>query len=803
MAELVQNQLDYILFLTGLAFVVLGSVCFILRRMPGPPLPWIRLAWFGVLFGLSEWLEVVTIGLGEVPFLSALRSVLLAGSVLLLMGFSCGGLLNRLIPSDRTRMLFWLLPLGVLVLAMQGGGVKEYELAGFFLLAAASTYSSLMVWNTARASRAARSAIGLTALSMVLLAFGFLAAVPRGSCFPASILNRDVFLAFVGFPPSCVHAVLACVLAAALWQCYQYLERASAVEFAPKPATHFGLQMAVALALLSAGGWVAADWAGRHETRMLDEHILARAKVAANALPIDWARKLTGTPADAHLPEYRRLRRQLSLIQQSNPDIHNVYLYGPRQGGSINYVASEVGNPAAEVAPGDVYAAQLDPEDVKFFSDGIPYVSDPYTDRWGTWISAIVGIIGAEGSRPPIRVALGMDLSAREVHQSVASSRLIAILLVLLVSILTINLFVFRRHWWDRTRQSVLHQNVLLHLSRQDHTDFHSAIERVTRASAYALNVGRLSVWRFVDDGAAALCEDVFILNGNHHERGMRLAAGQVRRFVEALEQERTLSVASARTDPRTCDLAADYLEPMGIASLLGALILRDGRSVGVVLAEQTEIARRWTVEERDFATAIAEMVTLLIEAAERRQIEMENFESQERYRRIFERSPETIVLLDPQGRVMEMNRRGLELVGHPAEAIVGKSIMDWPHLTPESKTLAQDRLLRRLRGEEVPPYELEFVTQAGQRLVGVIYATALHDRHGELMGILVMISDITERKKAEEKLRNTLDALERHNRLMIGRETRVVELKKEVNALLRELGRPAGYPSVDSDPSA
>jgi hypothetical protein len=51
--------------------------------------------------------------------------------------------------------------------------------------------------------------------------------------------------------------------------------------------------------------------------------------------------------------------------------------------------------------------------------------------------------------------------------------------------------------------------------------------------------------------------------------------------------------------------------------------------------------------------------------------------------------------------------------------------------------------------------------------------------------------------------LQKTLSDMERHNRLMVGREIRVVELKKESNALLREFGRPPAYPAVEARPVA
>ncbi len=60
--------------------------------------------------------------------------------------------------------------------------------------------------------------------------------------------------------------------------------------------------------------------------------------------------------------------------------------------------------------------------------------------------------------------------------------------------------------------------------------------------------------------------------------------------------------------------------------------------------------------------------------------------------------------------------------------------------------------------------------------------------------------SEMTERKQAEEELQETLAEIDRFNKLMIGREGRVIEMKKEVNALLAELGRQPQYKSMLED---
>jgi len=58
----------------------------------------------------------------------------------------------------------------------------------------------------------------------------------------------------------------------------------------------------------------------------------------------------------------------------------------------------------------------------------------------------------------------------------------------------------------------------------------------------------------------------------------------------------------------------------------------------------------------------------------------------------------------------------------------------------------------------------------------------------------VAIVSDITERREAEEHLAMTLQKLERFNRLAMGREIRMIELKREVNDMAHKAQRPAPY---------
>lgn len=62
------------------------------------------------------------------------------------------------------------------------------------------------------------------------------------------------------------------------------------------------------------------------------------------------------------------------------------------------------------------------------------------------------------------------------------------------------------------------------------------------------------------------------------------------------------------------------------------------------------------------------------------------------------------------------------------------------------------------------------------------------------ILGVVITLVDVTRVKRAEQELRVSMDEVVRFNKASVGRELRMIELKKEVNEFCAKLGEPARY---------
>ncbi|MCD4664027.1 MAG: PAS domain-containing protein, partial [Bacteroidales bacterium] len=128
--------------------------------------------------------------------------------------------------------------------------------------------------------------------------------------------------------------------------------------------------------------------------------------------------------------------------------------------------------------------------------------------------------------------------------------------------------------------------------------------------------------------------------------------------------------------------------------------------------------------------------------------------------RAIFEKSPEAIVLMEKSGDIADVNGRVFDWLGYEPKDIIGKNFKDLPFLPFKSKIKIAKNLLKRISGKIIPPYELEFTTKSGETRIGLISVSPIKNDNDKIVQVLVIISDISERKKAEKLIQKQQNQL-------------------------------------------
>ena len=137
---------------------------------------------------------------------------------------------------------------------------------------------------------------------------------------------------------------------------------------------------------------------------------------------------------------------------------------------------------------------------------------------------------------------------------------------------------------------------------------------------------------------------------------------------------------------------------------------------------------------------------------------------SEERYHKmIAEIEDYAIILLDTNGNIQNWNTGAEKIKGYKAEEIIGKNFRIF-YLLQDRDNKLPEKLLERVIREGKSAYEGWRVRKDGSTFWGSIVVTALHDDNGEVIGLSKVTRDLTEKKKAEDKMREYLAELENRN---------------------------------------
>jgi diguanylate cyclase (GGDEF)-like protein/PAS domain S-box-containing protein len=296
------------------------------------------------------------------------------------------------------------------------------------------------------------------------------------------------------------------------------------------------------------------------------------------------------------------------------------------------------------------------------------------------------------------------------------------------------------------------YQDILVDLAKQDDSDLERSLRRLTEASAATLEVARVGVWFFDETHSEIVCQCLVTGPDGGFEKGARLKASEYPRYFAALEESRVVAAEDARRDPRTSEFSPGYLEPLGIGSMLDAPIRLHGRLIGVVCHEHVGGSREWPLEEREFASSIADLVALAQETALERRTAAELREERNLIEAMLDSSSMLVAVLDATGRVVRSNRSFRYVTGYgEAEAYARPfwELVGGPDQAEEFRQI----LAHPASEASGHQHEHSWLTRQGARPRVSWTVVPLNPELVEGPRCVVTGIDITERKSLEEQL--------------------------------------------------
>jgi len=162
---------------------------------------------------------------------------------------------------------------------------------------------------------------------------------------------------------------------------------------------------------------------------------------------------------------------------------------------------------------------------------------------------------------------------------------------------------------------------------------------------------------------------------------------------------------------------------------------------------------------------ALAGIVVNYRDITERKMAEEALRQSEEKYRLQFENISDVIFSYDREFRILSMSPSVKRMLGYSPEELIGKRFTDLSILAPECLELALSNALRTLEGEHLGTSEYIFIAKDGSRRCGELSEASLLFADGKVLVVLSVGRDITDRKIAEQRLRESEEALQTSER--------------------------------------
>ncbi|MFA5418641.1 MAG: PAS domain S-box protein, partial [Bacteroidales bacterium] len=286
--------------------------------------------------------------------------------------------------------------------------------------------------------------------------------------------------------------------------------------------------------------------------------------------------------------------------------------------------------------------------------------------------------------------------------------------------------------------------------------DLPGTFRMLTQEMSDTLNVERAGIWLFSENNAEIQCASLFDGKSQQHVQGASFKLADFPRYFNAIKNESRVSTSDAQNDLRTSEFSAKHLSPLGISSLLDASVHLEGEWIGVVCFEHCGARRDWFTDEESFASTIASIVAQSLINHKRLQVE-EELQNNERTQRTLLNNLSGFAY-----RCKNDNFWTMLFISSGCESITGYSPDDFIDnkiraysdiIHPDYQEKIWVMWQKVLSDFSVFEYEYPIIAKNGQEKWVWERGCGIFSDHGELMFIEGFITDITDKKQAEQSM--------------------------------------------------
>jgi two-component system, cell cycle sensor histidine kinase and response regulator CckA len=234
-------------------------------------------------------------------------------------------------------------------------------------------------------------------------------------------------------------------------------------------------------------------------------------------------------------------------------------------------------------------------------------------------------------------------------------------------------------------------------------------------------------------------------------DRNLAFAAGSIPWFHEKIQRFENIRIADVSILPKTAVAERELFQSIDIQSIL-CVPLRVGKKlIGFIGFDSIIEKKHWSIETVTLLRIIGEIIANTLERKRRdEQIKA----SEQRYRTLFEASKDAVFTSTEDGRIIDMNPAGIEMLGYAGKEDLAKLDIGLDvYKNPQQREICKQKL--REYGY-VKDFEVLLKHRSGKSITCLVTATAYTDERSGEVYYQGFIRNVTDQKELERQLRQT-----------------------------------------------